>query len=383
MQGAPECYSNSDYGAYRLNYITRKVDIWSLGCVFIEIATWVVRGAESLEDLRALRRQIISKMGKSFRDKDCFHDGEKLLQEVTNWIRGLRSDLHTGDKTTGRVLDMVRSMTRQKPEDRPNTRQLLAEAEEILLDASADLQDEEKRASANGSGTLISRSLESSPSQSSPTAGSSSSSIAGVGPAVIGLFGSLHGTPRDSTDEIDDMSQSQHHKSSVSSESTIRPTRSNTTNTSSAMPPSPSMPRSRGPHTIHTIDTAIPSLSDRLVSNSVAGSSGIHRQAVPMGTPQSPGHRRQLSGAMSNMSRPFSANTDGNDPAFRLSQTSTAMIRQGPPVHLTFEDAMVWYWEMKQKNSNKTAKLPHHEFTKQLVGRDHVRKLLYLIATTY
>jgi hypothetical protein len=82
--------------------------MWSLGCVFSEAATWAILGRTGVRQY-TLIRQAASKNSHSsrVRNTDCFHDGEKVLAEVTQWHKLLRQIKRPTDCITELILDMV------------------------------------------------------------------------------------------------------------------------------------------------------------------------------------------------------------------------------------------------------------------------------------
>ena len=79
MPGAPECFRlGAAIEHYSLN-VKRDVDIWSLGCVLSEVATWVVCNWKNVLEYRNQRRDETERTGR-FRSGDyCFHDGQDGL----------------------------------------------------------------------------------------------------------------------------------------------------------------------------------------------------------------------------------------------------------------------------------------------------------------
>ncbi len=82
VEGAPECYrgDESEHGMTR--NIGQAVDIWSLGCVFSEVAQWIAHGRKGLHQYRDSRRQFIASVMPSHQDPGCFHDTQKVLKIV-------------------------------------------------------------------------------------------------------------------------------------------------------------------------------------------------------------------------------------------------------------------------------------------------------------
>ncbi|PMD45721.1 hypothetical protein L207DRAFT_630123 [Hyaloscypha variabilis F] len=102
-----------------------KFDLWSLGCVLSEAATWVVLGYSGIKTFATLRRQTLNRIcAEHEKDRlereteadrsvniplpgDYFHDGVDVLAAVTSWHTFLRNSVRRSDTITSRVLDIV------------------------------------------------------------------------------------------------------------------------------------------------------------------------------------------------------------------------------------------------------------------------------------
>ncbi|PVH68936.1 hypothetical protein DL98DRAFT_627424 [Cadophora sp. DSE1049] len=100
-----------------------KFDIWSLGCVLSEAATWIVLGTPGVEQFSRLRSEALNELCTAQerqkvesqaihhenipRRGDYFHDGRNVLKVVTSWHRHLRSSLRRSDTITSKILDLV------------------------------------------------------------------------------------------------------------------------------------------------------------------------------------------------------------------------------------------------------------------------------------
>jgi hypothetical protein len=87
--------------------VTQGSDIWSLGCVFSVAATYVVLGKEGVKQYRLLRQSAIDSLGIGVGDP--FHNKEKVLSQVTDWHRYLRTAIRKDDCYTAKVLDIADS----------------------------------------------------------------------------------------------------------------------------------------------------------------------------------------------------------------------------------------------------------------------------------
>lgn len=102
-----------------MSAVSQAIDIWSLGCVFSIAATWVVFGYAGIQQYRKVRekgiKQILSEPKRqqhaqhstSVSAGDYFHDGNQVLESVTNWHKVLRSAIRKTDTVTNSLLDLV------------------------------------------------------------------------------------------------------------------------------------------------------------------------------------------------------------------------------------------------------------------------------------
>ena len=136
--GAPECY-RADNEIEKLALLVKQgVDIWSLGCVFSEVAVWVVYGKKGLSEYRRRRGMETSQI-HDFRDGDCFHDGEHVLATVTEIHRTLARDKRLCDHVTGATVEMVTKEMLIEPDSRTHAKSLNYRIKGVLRDAEIQL----------------------------------------------------------------------------------------------------------------------------------------------------------------------------------------------------------------------------------------------------
>lgn len=131
--GAPECYRSDEFLATSRIEVKQNVDVWSLGCIYSEAATWVVQGWKGLQAYRLARLLETSSM--NFDGGDCFHNGEAVLATVINVPEKLKDFIRPSDHVTKPVLEL---MVREMLEDavgRPTAIQLWRKASRILREA--------------------------------------------------------------------------------------------------------------------------------------------------------------------------------------------------------------------------------------------------------
>lgn len=81
---------------------SRKFDIWSLGCIYLEFITWVVGGYDSVEEFRKARKT------PSCRNHEFYESRTKGHSEVKNHIKRLRGGKRCKKGTSfGDLLDVI------------------------------------------------------------------------------------------------------------------------------------------------------------------------------------------------------------------------------------------------------------------------------------
>lgn len=120
--------------------VSQRFDIWSLGCVFSEAATWVALGHRGInlfqlvrksgqlsDDINAYYGNILETRSSisdiddnsliGVQGLDRFHDGSKMSSTVKDWHTHVRQTLRRCDPVTERVLEIVEnSMLQADPQ---------------------------------------------------------------------------------------------------------------------------------------------------------------------------------------------------------------------------------------------------------------------------
>ena len=149
--GAPECYrADSDVEKIPI-LIKQSVDIWSLGSIFSAAAVWVVHGKGGLSEYSRRRRAETAPI-HDFRDGDCFHDGERVLETVTKIHRDLADDIRPSDHVTGAMVNMVMQDMLVESEFRISAKILYHKTKGILQEAETKLR---RPASYTDTGSLF------------------------------------------------------------------------------------------------------------------------------------------------------------------------------------------------------------------------------------
>ncbi|KAL9037672.1 MAG: hypothetical protein Q9214_005598, partial [Letrouitia sp. 1 TL-2023] len=124
----------------------QAVDVWSLGCVFSLVATWIVLGSPGIVEFDSIRtkaRQTAyiqprkSQDGESaFERNNAFHDDKETLPEVLEWHVHLRSCARKSDRVTGSLLDLLdRRMLIANPASRIKLKELCTLMDGIISQA--------------------------------------------------------------------------------------------------------------------------------------------------------------------------------------------------------------------------------------------------------
>lgn len=109
--------------------ILQKGDVWALGCVLSEAATWLVLGTEGVRRYRMIRGH------QSERKRDDFHDGYKVKRVVTEWHHYLRSACRHSDPYTRRVLDIVDNSMLVEHDRRSDSKMISKELDKLTSPA--------------------------------------------------------------------------------------------------------------------------------------------------------------------------------------------------------------------------------------------------------
>lgn len=112
LRGGTTTYAPPEFVSSH-SLVTQGFDIWSLGCVFSEAATWILLGPRGVKQYRYARKSIAnsSKVDSisltEITGDDCFHNNESISQAVIDWHEYLKHSLRQGDKVTGAIIDLI------------------------------------------------------------------------------------------------------------------------------------------------------------------------------------------------------------------------------------------------------------------------------------
>ena len=129
ITGAPECYRPPGSDPKTRPYITQKIDIWSLGCIFSEAAVWIMGGRTALTEFRQSRKEEVSEIGIG--DHDCFHDGRMALPLIRTYTKNLYSV--TRNHLTQTVLDTLLGEMLSSANERPSAEKVHDDLQRMIL----------------------------------------------------------------------------------------------------------------------------------------------------------------------------------------------------------------------------------------------------------
>lgn len=134
-QGAPELFRSLNEPVLRPVKARPSADIWSLGCIFIEVAVWLRGGFEYLKDFRQMRLEAHRGSGTNLERTDCFHDGVLLLESIENYLQSLRDNVEIDDPLTAKVLTFVMEHMLVDRHRRGDANELWRQAERMHYDS--------------------------------------------------------------------------------------------------------------------------------------------------------------------------------------------------------------------------------------------------------
>ena len=137
--GAPETQrANSKIEQCKLK-IRQDVDIWSMGCVYSEVATWVDQGWNKVVEYR--RRRAEEMKQKKGRKQDSFHDGHSILDAVRQIHHDIVHNRRMNDYVTPEVVTQLINEMLLVKASRPDAKYLYDKSKRILDDAQARLDE--------------------------------------------------------------------------------------------------------------------------------------------------------------------------------------------------------------------------------------------------
>ena len=113
---APEC-EDVDNG-FQPRKVGRRSDIWSFGCVLLELVTYTMQGPVGVKAFEQSRKVILNSRWTVY----SFHAGHQPNKGVEAWITELGKNATTACKG---LIELVRDMLQMEPDDRPDAHQIV------------------------------------------------------------------------------------------------------------------------------------------------------------------------------------------------------------------------------------------------------------------
>jgi serine/threonine protein kinase len=123
---------------------SRRYDIWSIGCIYLEVIIWLIYGAD---ELKRFRNEIDGnrRFYVLVQSKGSAHQGAELHNMVLKWIEWIRKDPRCYEgSAVRRLLDLIVNQLLTPENDLTRT---LQREDSFLLDAQPSANSEEPPAS--------------------------------------------------------------------------------------------------------------------------------------------------------------------------------------------------------------------------------------------
>lgn len=123
---APECMDEQ----FAHQEVGRAIDVWAFGCLLVEVATYMKRGAAGLEEFRASR---MSQSRHSLWEDSCFYDEDgNVKTTVRKWLILLTAGDSPGTPAA-LLIDLSGKALRKEPRDRISIAEVCRELSFISL----------------------------------------------------------------------------------------------------------------------------------------------------------------------------------------------------------------------------------------------------------
>ncbi|KAL6238797.1 hypothetical protein BDW75DRAFT_236996 [Aspergillus navahoensis] len=116
----------------RRHLVSRKWDIWSLGCLYLEFVTYLVLGNAAIEQFSRKREDASSEIPELLSDEFYSPDYETVKPSVVSWVAHLKQHPHCSSLMHN-ILDLVMSkMILVDPGSRGTSAEICEELEKML-----------------------------------------------------------------------------------------------------------------------------------------------------------------------------------------------------------------------------------------------------------
>lgn len=112
----------------------QNVEIWSIGCILSEVATWITEGVPKVLEYR--RRRALEVHGKSARHEELFFHDYKVLEAVKQMHEEIKQNSRSTDRITDAVIQrLVKAMMITDHHARAPAKHFLDQSRQILDEA--------------------------------------------------------------------------------------------------------------------------------------------------------------------------------------------------------------------------------------------------------
>lgn len=134
---APEAARLNEFILRTNLMVTQKIDVWSMGCLFSEAATWMMSSFEGVKAYRT-KRCLATEAMAHVEAKQCFHDNKRILPVVKQHHSLIRTELdRRGDPLTPKVVEkLVEAMLRSSANNRETALGAYNIADKVICKAS-------------------------------------------------------------------------------------------------------------------------------------------------------------------------------------------------------------------------------------------------------
>ena len=141
VTGAPEAHRIDPAVKQVPISVSRGVDVWSLGCLYSEVATWICFGRSRVEQYRVQRQQEVAQKLNNPEDGDLFHDGEVVLNTVEESHTSIHDSHRIDDFITPRIVNEVIGEMLKDQRLRISAIQTYVKSEKAIRAAAKELQN--------------------------------------------------------------------------------------------------------------------------------------------------------------------------------------------------------------------------------------------------